>query len=284
MSPTIWQLYPPPAAQLPLPGLYLGHNLRQESERLGRPLIYANFITSLDGRIAVQHPTRPGLTVPKQIANDRDWRLFQELAIQADVIITTGRYLRDYAGGRAQEILTVHEDPRYADLQSWRAAQGLPPQPDLAVLSNSLDFPIPPALDRANRRVLIITNAQADPARVAALQAQSDGVIVAGEQRVEGLRLRQALAQRGYHTIYSAAGPKVLHTLATAGVLDRLFLTFAARLLAGHTFATFLDGPPLTPPLDLRLHTLYLDEAALDGAGQLFASYLRPPEQAQGTP
>jgi len=68
--------------------------------------------TQLDGRIAVPHPTRPGLTVPETIANDRDWRLFQELAAQADLIISSGRYLRDWADGRAQEILRV-DDPKF---------------------------------------------------------------------------------------------------------------------------------------------------------------------------
>ena len=39
------------------------------------------------------------------------------------LVITTGRYLRDYAAGKAQEILRVYDDPRFADLKAWRAAQ-----------------------------------------------------------------------------------------------------------------------------------------------------------------
>ena len=59
---------------------------------------------------------------------------------------TSGRYLREYAEGRAQEILTVYDDPAFADLTQWRREQGLPPQPDLAVISASLDFPVPQVL------------------------------------------------------------------------------------------------------------------------------------------
>lgn len=269
----IWQLYPLPGKEVGLQGLYLGHGLRREGERLGRAFIYANFVTSLDGRIAVKHPTKPGLTVPKEVANDRDWRLFQELAVQADIVITTGRYLRDYADGRAQEILTVHEDPRYADLQQWRAGQGLKPQPDLAVLSNSLDFLIPDALAKAERRVIIFTSGKADPAQVKELKEQTGEVVVAGDERVEGERLRKELTDKGYRTVYSAAGPKVLHALVSENVLDRLYLTFTGRMLGGQTFATFVDGPSCSPPVDMQLNTLYFDPHGLGGLGQLFTSY-----------
>ncbi len=122
----ILQLYPAPAQDRPLAGTYLAHQLRQYSRKTGQAFVYGNFVTSLDGRIAIPHPTRPGLMVPKNTANDRDWRLYQELAAQADLIISSGRYLRDWADGRAQEILRV-DDPEFADLKAWRLDQGLPP-------------------------------------------------------------------------------------------------------------------------------------------------------------
>ena len=59
------------------------------------------------------------MMVPKNIVNDRDWRLYQELAAQADLIISSGRYLRDWADDRAQEILQV-DNPEFADLKTWR--------------------------------------------------------------------------------------------------------------------------------------------------------------------
>ena len=85
---TIQQLFPQ-SGEFPLKKLYLNHNLRQFAGQ-ERPFIYANFVQSLDGRIAIAHPTRKGLKVPENVANDRDWRLFQELAAQADLIISSG--------------------------------------------------------------------------------------------------------------------------------------------------------------------------------------------------
>lgn len=269
------QLYPAPMAERPLTNLYLQHDLRQYSRASGHAFIVANFIASLDGRIAVPHPHKPGLTVPRNIANDRDWRLFQELAAQSDLIISSGRYLRDWADGRAQEILQI-DDPRFADLRAWRAAQGLKPQPDIAILSNSLRFPIPEVLTAGGRRVVIFTKANPDPSRVQEIEAQAGQVIVAGNAEVEGERFAQAVTKLGYQLVYSAAGPQILHMLLRGNALHRLYLTHASRLIGGSPFATIVDGPLLETAVDLRLHTLYYDPQGLDGTGQLFAAYHRP--------
>ena len=275
----VMQLYPLPGEERPLRGLYLGHDLRQYGVASGRPFVYSNFVTSLDGRIAVAHPTRPGLMVPEQIANERDWRLFQELAVQADVIITSGRYLRDYADGRAQEILKVYDDPDFADLKEWRVARGLPPQPDLAVISASLRFPIPEALTAGGRRVVIFTVAQAEPARIRELEAQAGKVVIAGEMGVDGRLLVQQMAEMDYTTIFSGTGPKVLHLLLAARALDRLYVTYANRLLGGVSYATLVEGESLEPAVGMGLNTLYYDPYGLDGLGQLFVSY----DRAEGT-
>ncbi len=271
---TVTQLYPLPSQELPLHGLYLGHDVRREAAHSG-PFVYANFVTSLDGRIAIPGPTGSGQVVPKQVANSRDWRLFQELAVQADVVISSGRYLRDYASGHAQEILRVYDDPQFADLAQWRAQQGLSPQPDIAVISASLDFPIPEALLAGGRRVVIFTTEQADRQRARDLMDHAGQVVVAGDNVVTGDRLVQAMAGLGYQTIYSASGPKVLHLLLAAGALDRLYLTLAHRLLGGDPFSSIVAGPLLAPSAGMRLHTAYYDDVALDGLGQMFLCYQR---------
>ena len=230
-------------------------------------------VTSLDGRIAVPHPTKAGMVVPDQITNPRDWRLFQELAVQADIIISSGRYLRDYAEGRAQEILRVYDDPQFADLKDWRTERGLSPQPDLAVISGSLDFPVPPALIQGDLNIVVITTSRADPERIKALERQTGKVIIASEGSVNGYRLVESLLEMGYRTIYNATGPKVLHLLLAAGVLDRLYLSFVNRLLGGSPFSSIVEGELLDPPADFILNTIYHDPHALNGLGQLLTSY-----------
>lgn len=266
---TVQQLFPQ-SGKFPLKNLYLDHNLRQYGHK--RPYIYANFVASLDGRIAIPHPTKPGLMVPQNIANERDWRLFQELAAQADIIISSGRYLRDWADGRAQEILRV-DDPAFADLRDWRQAQGLKPQPDIAIISGSLDFPIPEVLTANGRRVIVFTTANPDPTRAAEIEFQAGNLYVAGENSVSGEKMVQILAELGYQTVYSAAGPKILHLLLAGGVLNRLYLTQVGRLLGGVPFASILEGELLETAVDGQLHTLYYDPEALTGLGQLLLAY-----------
>jgi riboflavin biosynthesis pyrimidine reductase len=269
------RLYPLPTQRLPLEGAYLAHNLRDRNQPEGQPYVYSNFVTSLDGRIAIEHPHEGGLGVPQATANPRDWRLFQELAAQADLILTSGRYLRDWAAGRAQEILRV-DDPDFADLREWRQAHGLPPHADLAVLSRSLDFPIPEVLTAAGRQVLVITLPDPDPVKVRRIEASLGQVhVLSAGQNQEGAELVRLLGELGHRLVYSAAGPQIHHLLLASGVLDRLYLTTANRLLGGRTFSTPVDGPPLDPPPGMRLASLYLDEAGLDGLGQLFAAYDR---------
>jgi riboflavin biosynthesis pyrimidine reductase len=271
----ILQLYPAPSCEVALRGLYLEHDLRAQAEGLDRLFVCANFVSSLDGRIAVPDSSGKGVTLAEAITNPRDWRLFQELAVQADILITSGHYLRQYATGVKQEILQIYDDPQFGDLQNWRLSRGLSPQPNLAVISNRLDFDVPPALLGDDRSLLIFTTKSADPDQIQRLKNQGAKILFAGEERVDGQELCAHLTELGYRTAYSGAGPKVLHLLASSGVLDRLYLTFANRLLGGEPYASILEGPLLDPPIDLQINTLYFDPYGIEGLGQLFASYDR---------
>lgn len=275
MDGLIFQLYPLPSSERQLEGLYLSHNLRQYSHSGKKPFVYANFITSLDGRIATPHADGKGLAVPTSIANERDWQLFQELAAQSDLLISSGRYLRDWAAGRAQEILRV-DDPQFSDLKEWRLAHNLPPQPDIAIISSSLEFPIPEVLTKSGRKVIVFTTNNPDLERVKEIEAKAGKVFVVGDSGVSGEKMIQRILEMGYHTIYSAAGPKILHLLLKGGVLDRLYLTQANRLLGGQPFSSIVEGDLFDAPKGVSLHTLYFDSHGLNGLGQLFISYDLP--------
>lgn len=276
MSDDILQLYPVNGASHALHGLYLRHDLRSRAERDG-VFIYSNFITSLDGRIALPGPDRDSHRVPPEIANARDWRLFQELAAQADLLITSARFFRQTARDEHQDHLPIGPQAAFDDLRQWRVARGLAPQPDIAVFSASLDIPAATLGHYADRKLYIVTGEQADGERLRRLQADSHAVAVAcGDgERVDGQRVRATLAALGYRCIYAIAGPSVLHTLAAGGALDRLYLTTANRLLGGTRFDPLSWGPLLHPAPSLPLQELYFDPAAPVGAGQTLAVYGR---------
>jgi riboflavin biosynthesis pyrimidine reductase len=251
------RLLPTPSEQMPLEGAYLGLGLHRQAGD-GDILIYANYIASLDGRISLRDAATGEFGVPASLANGRDWRLYQELAAQADVMIVSARYMRQLAKGMAQDLLPVGQGEAYRDLLDWRAAEGLAAQPDVVIVSTSLDIP-PEALDRiTDRRVLVATAADADAAAVSELETRGIEVVTAGEVQVEGRTLRRALIGRGYRGAYMIAGPGVHRMLLADGALDRLFLTTRHRLLGGRDFHTIVEAD-LPAPVRLMLQALYLD-------------------------
>lgn len=263
----------PSSEALPLHGLYLRHDLRTRAEPR-RPLVYTNFISSLDGHISEADPDSGRRRVPAALANPRDWRLYMELLAQSEIVLTTARHLRAMAAGRQRELLAL-DDPEYADLAAWRAARALPAQPAVAVLSNRLDFP-PDVAERLAGDLLVFTGAAAPKARVEALRGA--GVDVQQADHIwQGADLVRILADKGFRSVYSIAGPGVLHTLLSAGALDRIYLTLAPLLLAGEPFDTLTRGPALTPPAGFRLFELYLDPEAPARGGQLLMSFDRAP-------
>jgi riboflavin biosynthesis pyrimidine reductase len=261
------RIWPAPAEQIALEGAYLSLNLHRQAGA-GGILVYANYIASVDGRIALHDPTTGEFSVPAAIANTRDWRLYQELAAQADVMIVSARYMRQLAKGTAQDLLPVGEGDAYRDLSDWRAAADLKPQPDVVIVSASLDIPDVALSRLADRRIIVATAAGADVSAVESLRKRGIDVVIAGEGRVEGMALRQVLAGMGYRSAYMIAGPAVHRMLLAAGAIDRLFLTTRHRLLGGGDFHTLLEQD-LPGPVGLRLNALYLDAEG----GQHFADY-----------
>jgi riboflavin biosynthesis pyrimidine reductase len=270
---SITRLYPLPGGEYELKGLYLA----QESPLAtgsGIPFVYSNFISSLDGRIAISEAGQSTHQVPAAITNPRDWRLYQELAGQADILITSGRYFRQSVIEEAQDRLPVSGHPDYRDILEWRRRHGLAAQPDIAILSRSLDIPLESLRAYQHRRIIVFTGRHADAERTAILREHGVEVIVAGADRaVDGAVLVANLAAMGYASIYAIAGPDVLHTLLGARVLNRLYLTITHQLLAGNRFDTLTRGDNLDPALNMRLISLYLDRHAPDGASQWFSVF-----------
>lgn len=271
MTEQVQQLYPTPSRSLPLERLYLDSDLHWIDGADG-PIVYANFVSSLDGRIAVPH--RDTHQVPPAIGNRRDWRLYQELAGQADVLITSARYFRQFAAGTAQARLPVGEEPQYRDIHDWRAAHRLASQPDVAIVSASLDIPAKALTAYSDRRIHVLTGEMADARAIRHLEAAGCQIHFAGSgHTVDGRAAVGILTGLGYRRLYAIAGSSVFHTLLAGGVLDRLYLTLAHRLLGGEEFDTLTWGSLLAPPQNLQLRSLYHDPAAPAGAGQLLTCY-----------
>jgi len=73
--------------------------------------------------------------------------------------------------------------------------------------------------------------------------------------------------------MYAIAGPSVFHTLLSARVVNRLYLTIAQQLLGGEDVDTLTRGTLLDPAQGMQLVSLYHDSHAPAGAGQLFGVF-----------
>jgi riboflavin biosynthesis pyrimidine reductase len=273
MKSQVTRLYPPPVEQVPLEGLYLQDNpLIAETAAL--PCVYTNFITSLDGRIAIEHPDTGKTKVPSSITNPHDWRLYQELAAKSDVLITTARYLRELAAGSAQDGLPISNDPTFQDLFVWRKTRGMAAQPAVVILSASLDLPLVTLCESLKRPVYIATGKNADERSVEKIEHTGARILYTGSgKKADGKKLIAALSEEGYRNIYSVAGPGALETLLEARVLDRLYLTQTHRLIGGAAYDTLIEDELLKPPVDFDLQALYYDTSDNSGFGQFFAVY-----------
>jgi len=255
-------LVPAQPELLSLEGLYLNLNLHREAGE-GEVLIYSNFVASLDGRISRFNPETGDYEVPKSLANARDWRLYQELAAQSDILVTSARYFRQLSKGTAQDMLPIGN--KFEELKQWRLDRGLKAQPDVAILSRSLDIPTEVFEQLGDRTIYVMTSTNAPADKRVELESQGVTVITVGEVDVEGRELRKALITLGLRSAYMIAGPAVHSTLINAGVLDRLFLTTRFTLLGSEKTHGFFEGKSLAP----ELIKLYLDEEGQ----QLFAQY-----------
>ncbi|MDX8401336.1 MAG: dihydrofolate reductase family protein [Mariprofundaceae bacterium] len=262
------RLHPAPAVSRPLVGAYLELDppLAPAADGI---LIFSNYIASLDGRISLaDHAGQQ--QVPESIGNARDWRLYQELAAQSDVLIVSGRYFRQFSAGCAQAPLPL-DAGGYPDLVEWRRARGMSAQPAVAVVSASLDLPADALAAVADRRCLVLTAADADGARLRRLatagievwQSPSPGEVGGGWMRA---RLRDA----GFRIACMIAGPAVHRTLLAAGALDEIFLTVRHVLAGGADFRCIVQGD-LPGPVPLALVQAWLDEG--DAVGQHFTRW-----------
>ena len=266
------QLFPPPTRVRSLRGLYLNERLPVPA-RAAPAFVYANFVTSLDGRIAV---TDAGGTsrLPEGLTNARDWRLFRELQAHADCLVTHGGYLRALASGRLGNVMQVGLGDDAGDIVRWRATQGMAEQPAVAIMSASLDVPIPGSLAAHGQAIHVLTTAAAPRDRQAALRDAGVDVVVTGAGPwVRSRDAVEALARCGYRRLYLQTGPRMLASALRDGVLARLYLTLGHRLVGGESFDTMVRGELLGASGSVRLSALYLDEGASRDCGQFFACF-----------
>ena len=234
-----------------------------------RPLLYANFVSALDGVTAVD-PAAPGQggLISGGLAADRF--LMGLLRAFADVVMIGAGTLRAesehvWSPGRVYP-------PAAAAYASLREMLGLGAELPLAVVSGSGE--VDPNLPALAGGVVLTTPAGAE--RLAGRAPAGLRVVAVGEgETLAAPALVAALRKEGFGSILTEGGPHLFGHLAAAGLVDELFLTLSP-VLAGRqregTQIGLVEGTALLPEQDRRGRLL----SARRNGSHLFLRYSLP--------
>lgn len=229
------------------PGLPQGELPEALRERYGGglgfdgPCVYANFVQTLDGVVAIPDVERSNALVADESEDDRF--VMGLLRALADVVlIGTGTLLASPKGRWRPEGVFPAGTEAFAEL---RARLGKEERPAVAIVTSgaSLDVSHPVVGDGA----LVLTTERG----AAALAVDVPNVtVVAGDEWVPLPVAIEHLRARGYEHVLSEAGPTTFAELLTEGVVDELFLTMSPVLagrFAAHRRLGLVEGVELLP-------------------------------------
>jgi riboflavin biosynthesis pyrimidine reductase len=230
------------------------HRLHTGDLGFEEPRFYANFVSTLDGVVAI-----PGIPSSNDLIaadSDADRFLMGLLRAFADVVLIAAGVLRASPGGtwRPERIYPPATNG-YAEL---RRKLGMPAAPEVAILTGSGS--IDPAHPVLASGALVLTS-ETGAARLDGRLPHASTVVKLGSSTaVDPLLVVRALHDRGHLRILSEAGPHAFGSFLGAGVVDELFLTTSPLLVgdAGHGTRLRLAEAADLVPLDVRGRLLSL--------------------------
>jgi riboflavin-specific deaminase-like protein len=221
-------------------------SLRAPAER---PYTVANFVSSADGRAALQGRSGP-------LGDDGDRALFHELREHVDAILAGTGTL---AAERYGRLLSREERRRR------RRERGRPPEPLACVVTRSgrVDTTIP-LFSCPEARVVIFSAA---PVALDGIRARVELVALAPAELTLTRALGELRRRHGVATLLCEGGPTLFGALLRERLVDELFLTIAPKLAGGGREPTIASGPGAPQLIGLRLRWL------LEREGSLYARY-----------
>lgn len=273
---SLQQLFPHNES-VPQKGLYLQEQLYAAAVSADKPLLYANLLSSLDGRIALANENSvSGMSTPEAIRSRCDWALFCELQAQADVLVTHTGYLRSLANNDLGNVLSLPVGAEADYLHDFRKKAGLTAQPKVLILSNSLEFD--PSILPMTATITVLSNRSAPDDRIRSIEASGAEVKILQGETVSASAVLKQLENMNAKSVYLQTGPSLLHELLTEELLDCFYLTTDLSFAGGEHFKTLCEGGPLTPERRMRLKSMYLhcEEQTDVFRQQLFSSYEKP--------
>jgi riboflavin biosynthesis pyrimidine reductase len=228
---------------------------------LAEDCLYANFVTTLDGVVAIPEMPKSNDFLARN--SDADRFLMGLLRAFADVVLIGSGVLRASPSGTWQpERIYPPAAHAYATLrESLRSS----PAPEVAVLTGS--GTIDPQHPLFEWGAVVLTSDAGAERLDRSLPAASAVVALGPSTRIEPRHVLDALRERGHRRILSEAGPHTFGELLEAQLVDELFLTTSPLLVGAGDAGSRLrlvEGADLFPAgtrlqlLSLRRHGSHL--------------------------
>jgi riboflavin-specific deaminase-like protein len=249
VSATLRRLLPEPG-ETTIAELLDGYRPWEQPEE-ERPRVAVNFVTTVDGRAALDGRT-------KDLGSEADTEMLQLLRTRFDAVMVGAGTMRAERYGR------IVSDPQ---LRARRERAGLPHDPLAVIVSGRLDLPWDaPIFTDGGGRILLFTASDAEPPETATPLR-----VVRHEDFVDPVEMMRHLRhERGIRALLCEGGPGLHGELQAAGLVDELFLTIAPLLTGGE--APRILEAELVEPAGLELAWL------LEAGGELFCRYRRRPQ------
>jgi riboflavin biosynthesis pyrimidine reductase len=251
-----------PTAELPEPlgDLYGGGLGFRE------PCLYANFVSTIDGVVAIPSVPRSNALVADDSEGDR-FVMGLLRALADAVLIGAGTLASSPKGTWLPEKVYPPAAQAFAEL---RRRSGRAEQPEIAILTGHGSIePTHPLLASG---ALVLTSMSGEVRLEGELPKASELLSLGDEPLLDPRSAVDALLERGHRTILCEAGPHTHGGLLALGLVDELFLT-VSPLLAGRT----QPGQQLALVEGLALLPAALEEARLLSVrrhgGHLFLRY-----------
>lgn len=206
-----------------------------------RPKIHAHFAMTADGKISTKNFT------PSQFTSPADKTRIGEIRARHDAILA-GR------GTVAADTMSMRISKE--ELRAARVRSGLPPEPLRVVISNA--GKIDPAwkiFRHAGSPIVILSTTRMPLKLRTALAPLCDLHLYESPTVPLPSALAMLRTEYGVKSLVCEGGGELLHSLATADLLDEIHLTLAPVLFGGADAPTLtgLPGGFLPKPIDFRL-------------------------------
>jgi riboflavin biosynthesis pyrimidine reductase len=193
---------------------------------LDRPRLVANFVSTIDGVVALPELAQSNKLISDGSESDRF--VMGLLRASADAVLIGSGTLR--ASPRGVWTPERAYPPAGAGFAELRRRRDLPPAPERVVITGSGS--VPPSHPLFAEGALVLTTDDG-AGRLDGRLPPASTVVSLGDSATVDLRAAvAALRARGHELIVSEAGPRAFGSLVEAGLVDELFLT-VSPLIAG---------------------------------------------------